>query len=325
MTNPGEKFAPQTYRQEKPDGSSKLRRLWVPNKETRRQHDRMLRLLYSFAIPIPLYVTGSIPGSKLLDNVEPHRQSDHFYMVDLKDAFQNVDIDELIKIITNLEIIGRRRDDDLAPFKILAIPEMYHGEIESFIRESATTPEAPGLPLGAPCSPFLFNLYCIAMDQKLAEHCASRDITYTRYLDDLTFSSEQPVGRKRRQKINSLVEGASGMRINHAKSKVHSLQNGPVTITGISIYPNRRIAAGPGLHETYQTLMDDLLAKLENGLSLTEEETGRLHGYNGALHQMTDGETPTIRQLDRKYQQVLGKVGCQQTVEAGSQLALFGE
>ena len=47
-----------------------------------------------------------------------------------------------------------------------------------------------GLPQGAVTSPYLANMICYKMDVRIASYCNKRDITYTRYADDLAFSSD---------------------------------------------------------------------------------------------------------------------------------------
>jgi RNA-directed DNA polymerase len=44
------------------------------------------------------------------------------------------------------------------------------------------------LPQGAPTSPMLSNIYLASADQSLADYCRNKEIRYTRYADDLTFS-----------------------------------------------------------------------------------------------------------------------------------------
>lgn len=46
------------------------------------------------------------------------------------------------------------------------------------------------LPQGAVTSPYLANLICRNLDFRIAGYCNRRDITYTRYADDLTFSCD---------------------------------------------------------------------------------------------------------------------------------------
>jgi hypothetical protein len=45
------------------------------------------------------------------------------------------------------------------------------------------------LPQGGICSPYLANLACYNFDKQVSEYCNSKNIAYTRYADDLLFSS----------------------------------------------------------------------------------------------------------------------------------------
>ena len=46
------------------------------------------------------------------------------------------------------------------------------------------------LPQGAPTSPVITNIICQKLDRKLNSYCKKMGIEYTRYADDLTFSSD---------------------------------------------------------------------------------------------------------------------------------------
>jgi hypothetical protein len=103
-----------------------------------------------------------------------------------------------------------------------------------------------------------------------------------------------------------LIEGNDTVTINHAKSQVHSLGRGPVTITGISLYPDRRLAPSPWLLETARQTFEQTAQLVAAGEIISEDEVARMHGYHGTLHQLSNGETPIVRQLDRAYVQALG-------------------
>lgn len=46
------------------------------------------------------------------------------------------------------------------------------------------------LPQGAPTSPVISNMICLRMDRTLTKYCKKKGIDYTRYADDMTFSSK---------------------------------------------------------------------------------------------------------------------------------------
>ncbi|CAN5158525.1 hypothetical protein BH09PAT3_BH09PAT3_4570 [soil metagenome] len=291
MPQTAERFTKQVIRQTAADGSVKERVLAVPNEVATLMHRAVLRLLYSLDIPMP-HATGAMPGKRLLDNVKPHQGNDHFYMVDLKNAFPSVDIPAL-KVTAAKPVI----------------PARHQAEVQDFITNWATTPLVPGLPLGAPASPYLFNLSCLPLDRTLGSFCQQRGITYTRYLDDLTFSSRDKIGKNNRRHLRSMIEASPGAEINHAKSRLHHLANGPVTITGVSLYPDRHVSAPPALLEKASQTFRGIGDRALNGEFVFEDEIGQLHGYFGAVEQVSDDQAMVTHRLFREYRAALGGLG----------------
>jgi len=172
-------------------------------------------------------------------------------MLDAEDAFGNVDAEALVTYARELYDTGRGGEYDYS----------------SFIEVFGFAPGVEGLPQGAPTSPYLFNLYCQEMDIELGALCENAGVTYTRWLDDFTFSSpktERVFTDSFRKKIRDTIM-RHGVKINHQKSRVHQRVTKPVTVTGLSIYPDGRIQPCP-----------DLLTKLFNEMSEIEEQLDTL-------------------------------------------------
>ena len=77
------------------------------------------------------------------------------------------------------------------------------------------------LPQGSPCSPVITNLVCRRLDRRLAGLASHLGFTYTRYADDLTFSSpaaDAPVRRVLRA-VDKIVSDED-FRIHPAKTRV---------------------------------------------------------------------------------------------------------
>ena len=75
------------------------------------------------------------------------------------------------------------------------------------------------LPQGAPTSPMLSNLVFKELDDKIFAYCRRNGILYTRYADDLTFSSNQLSPQKIISYIKMLIS-SRGFRLNDEKTKV---------------------------------------------------------------------------------------------------------
>lgn len=82
--------------------------------------------------------------------------------------------------------------------------------------------EKRGLPQGAPTSPIISNLICKKLDYQLGKMARKYDITYTRYADDLTFSTNNLKHISAKEivyKVTQCVE-RNGFKVNDKKTKV---------------------------------------------------------------------------------------------------------
>ena len=78
---------------------------------------------------------------------------------------------------------------------------------------------APHLPQGAPTSPALANLVCYRLDRRLTALAASFGATYTRYVDDLTFSGGRELRVRRLAERVAVVAADEGFRVHPAKTR----------------------------------------------------------------------------------------------------------
>jgi RNA-directed DNA polymerase len=92
------------------------------------------------------------------------------------------------------------------------------------------------LTIGAPTSPAISNALCYDMDSALSELCAKRSVTYTRYADDLFFSTSQPdILRFLQTDVEKLIPGLrlpGSLSINTEKTR-HASKRGARRVTGI--------------------------------------------------------------------------------------------
>ena len=73
------------------------------------------------------------------------------------------------------------------------------------------------LPQGAPSSPALTNLLCRRLDRRLDRMASGRGFTYTRYADDLTFSTTDS---ERLREIGNILQGTQGI-VTHEGLTIH--------------------------------------------------------------------------------------------------------
>lgn len=286
-----------------PDGSTKARDIYVPTDEVRTRHEKMLRRLHALEIPFP-HAYGGLPGFGVIDNVRPHQQSNYFYKLDIKDAFPSVDHEWLHRTVHDTLVERRVQKSDIR-------------DIDHFVEQDAIIDGCPGLPLGYPASPFLFNVYCRPTDKAIGAGLASRElfgmqvVKYSRWLDDLTFSSQTPIDEAHRKLLRKWVHMTPGFAINHAKSQRHSLERGPVTVTGVSLYPDRRMAPSPELLDKVRLQFGRMAEFIAAGVELTPEEIGAFNGYHSVLHMTGDplkSRSAMVRRFGKQYWYLASKL-----------------
>jgi RNA-directed DNA polymerase len=100
------------------------------------------------------------------------------------------------------------------------------------------------LPQGSPCSPILSELLTHFLDMRLVRHAAKNKCSYTRYADDITFSTNQkafpaalavPIGDgwAVADELRSRIKDA-GFAINNAKTRMQ-LRGSRQTVTGLTV------------------------------------------------------------------------------------------
>lgn len=154
------------------------------------------------------FVTAYYPGAKIIDNAEPHIGSKIILKLDMKDFFEN---------ITYLMVYQN------------AFPnEYFPPAIRTLLTNLCCYYDY--LPQGAVTSPMISNLVMYSFDEYMGKWCGERNINYTRYCDDMTFSGDFDV-KEVENKVRSYLE-VLGFELNKKKTRVlksHQRQS----VTGI--------------------------------------------------------------------------------------------
>lgn len=90
------------------------------------------------------------------------------------------------------------------------------------------------LPQGAPTSPALSNLVFKKIDDEIMKYCNSELITYSRYADDITFSSDNKHSLQLAYKFVNDILYKNGFNINTKKTRYLS-GKGNISVTGVNI------------------------------------------------------------------------------------------
>lgn len=142
--------------------------------------------------------TGFVVGKSIVDNAKPHVGHNYVYNMDLKDFFHSFDRNRVKWGLINKPFDLKDEKTDLA--FIIACLVTHPFEIDGKTKIV--------LPQGSPTSPTLSNILCKGLDRKLTGLANRFGLTYTRYADDITFSSQHNVyGRDDfKQELRRIIE-----------------------------------------------------------------------------------------------------------------------
>ncbi|SHL74843.1 retron St85 family RNA-directed DNA polymerase [Phytopseudomonas punonensis] len=151
------------------------------------------------------------------------------------------------------------------------------------------------LSIGAPSSPLISNFFMYKFDDAIYEICMEREIKYTRYADDLTFSTNR---KNILFELPHLVETllfslfGSAIRINKKKTKFSSTGHNR-HVTGITISNNQKLSLGRDRKRYIKHLVHHyMLEKLSN------EDTQHLRGLLSFAKHV---EPLFLHSLENKY------------------------
>lgn len=123
--------------------------------------------------------TGFVINKSIVDNAKVHVGNHHVYNLDLKDFFHSFDRNRVKMgfIYEPFNLKGEREPLAFLLASLCTHPFEVNGEIKNV------------LPQGSPTSPTITNILCKKLDRRLTGLANRFGAKYTRYADDITFSS----------------------------------------------------------------------------------------------------------------------------------------
>jgi RNA-directed DNA polymerase len=153
------------------------------------------------------FVHGFVEGRSVRTNALCHVQRRYVFNVDIKDFFHSINF-------------GRVRG------MFMAKPYNLPPKVATVLAQLCCFNGR--LPQGAPTSPTVSNMICVKIDSQLQRLSASHRCTYTRYADDMTFSTSRrffPTALASVNNLNQVEPGADLFEI--------------VSVNGFSLHPNK--------------------------------------------------------------------------------------
>lgn len=221
----------------------------------------------------------------IITNARQHRNRRYIFNVDLEDFFPSINF-------------GRVRG-----YFIWDKSFNLDNDVATVIAQIACHENA--LPQGSPCSPVISNLITNVLDMHLVRLASTVGCTYSRYADDLTFSTNKKafpaeIAEPSETEPNRWIPGAelqrlithSGFRINAAKTHMQ-YRTSRQEVTGLVV--NKKINVRHEYRHTVRSMVHSLLAKgsfeacvaIEKAGAVTIEKregtVNQLHGMLGFI------------------------------------------
>ncbi|WP_070327721.1 reverse transcriptase family protein [Exiguobacterium aurantiacum] len=221
--------------------NGKKRLLYNPSYFHKQLLKRMLLLLYP--IGAANYVFGGIKNRDYIMNAEFHKNNKCFCLIDIKDFFPSTSSDFVYRFFRykmNMSI-------DVAKICTLLTTA-----------SSRETNKLDYLPQGYPTSPYLSYLCYLEFFEQLNNISVSKNITFSCYYDDLTFSSQHFISKGTKRDIIKLIESYQ-FQVNKDKSRLLKNSNG-VKVTGAVIRDHKLLIPNSmhlKLYKTYDKLLND--------------------------------------------------------------------
>ena len=150
-----------------PKGNGETRKLYVPDEMLMAIQRRINQQLLSQEV-ISTYATAYRTGGSTKVNAQPHIGKSVLLKVDIRKFFDNL----IYPIV-----------------KEKAFPADKYSEANRILLALLCV-HKDALPQGAPTSPAISNIIMREFDDAVGAWCKQRDISYTRYCDDMTFSGD---------------------------------------------------------------------------------------------------------------------------------------
>jgi RNA-directed DNA polymerase len=227
-------------------------------------------------------------NTTVYDCLKPHKDNKYFLSTDITNFFGSIcsaDISKTIQHNINekkifISDINRYRNDII---KLLTVEDF--------------------LPIGFSTSGRLSNSILFEFDKKILIKCRSNNITYSRYADDLIFSSNNEDIAQIKPIIKDILNNMFNKRlkINHDKTKTYSKKS-RIKILGLIITPNGDITIDKKMKSDIETAMHFYANDTNKFNSFLEKKfDGKIQKVFGIVGYINSVNKDFLNKLRKKY------------------------
>lgn len=157
-------------------------------------------------------VTEQGESFSIASNAAQHVKAQYVVNIDLKDFFHSIDIWRVKRVF-------------------MSYPFFFGNDLAAYLALLTTYQER--LPMGAPTSPVLSNLACFLFDRRMIRFAEEQELSFTRYADDLTFSSNKKITESTIYAATQIIN-EYGFTVNEEKTRIFT-NRGQQLVTGLKV------------------------------------------------------------------------------------------
>lgn len=183
--------------------------------------NRILQALYE----TNKYAMGFVPGRSVRTNAAQHVNKNYVFNIDLKNFFLSIEKSRIEKTFIKQYNLAPEIADIIASLCCIRV----------FFEKNPSEPRYI-LPQGAPTSPIITNIICQKLDYQLAYLAHRFNATYSRYADDITFSSMHNIYQEKSEfmiKLRKII-ATHHFKINPDKTRLQK-KGSRQCVTGIVV------------------------------------------------------------------------------------------
>lgn len=219
-------------------------------------------------------------GKSIRTNAMPHKNSRFLLKMDFKDFFPSITPKLLFNIAESMDINFSAEDKDLLSHLL-------------FWKLRSNSPLK--LSIGAPSSPFVSNFVMHNFDKALTDICIESNINYTRYADDITFTTNKKdilFGIPKTVQMLLKKHCMGHIRINREKT-IYSSKARNRHITGVTLTNDNELSVGRKRKRSVSSLI--------HKFSLNKLSPDEIINLRGQVAFVNSIEPSFISRMNKKY------------------------
>lgn len=279
-----------------PKKSGGVRSIWAPNNLLKEKQRWVLDNIIH-KIPVHGAAHGFVPGCSIFSNAKMHINSKYIISMDIKNFFPSFTFKRVKGIFRQIGYL-----DGIATLLALLCTEAPREVVEYDGKKYFVAVGDRCLPQGSPASPGLTNIACMRLDRRLDGLAAKFGWTYTRYADDITFSTTDDSAQKvdlLKEFIVSIVED-EGFEIHGDKTSVMG-RSTRQKVTGLVVNDEK----DPRTPTEVRRMLRAAIHNLETGKGFQEgENLSTLMGYASFVYSTNPEEGEKLLQELAKFENI---------------------